>query len=180
LAAVILDCSGVEIEDAFFSKFVKPTKPIPPFIAELTSITNNDISTAESFAVVGDAFIGFIQQHANEFAGMVEHIILVGHNGKVFDIPFFIHQLGVHGIERRLIEDGMDTLQIAQKGICDDKTGVGVPSAYNLQTLFQFVSGSLPLTSHYAMADVKATATVFRNPIFGDTRSNRMHFQAQH
>jgi DNA polymerase III alpha subunit (gram-positive type) len=161
---VILDCLGVEIEDAFFSKFVKPTKPIPPFITELTSIINNDVSTAESFAVVGDAFIGFIQQHAYECAGMVEHIILVGHNGKVFDIPFFIHQLGVHGIEQRLIEDGrfsfgMDTLQIAQKSICDDKTGVGVPTAYNLQTLFQFVSGSLPLTSHCAMADVKATAT---------------------
>jgi DNA polymerase III epsilon subunit-like protein len=144
----------------------KPTKPIPPFTTELTSITNNDVSTAESFAVVGDAFIGFIQQHADEFAGMVEHIILVGHNGKVFDIPFFIHQLGVHGIEQRLIEDGrfsfgMDTLQIAQKGICDDKTRVGVPTAYNLQTLFQFVSGSLPSTSHCAMADVKATATVF-------------------
>jgi DNA polymerase III epsilon subunit-like protein len=105
LAAVILDCLGVEIEDAFFSEFVKPTEPIPPFITELTSITNNDVSTAESFAIVGDAFIGFIQEHANELGGMVEHIILVGHNGKVFDIPFFIHQMGVHRIEQRLIED---------------------------------------------------------------------------
>jgi hypothetical protein len=65
-----------------------------------------------------------------------------------------------------LIEDGrfsfgMDTLQIAQKGIRNDKTGVGVPTAYNLQTLFQFVSRSIPLTLHCAMADVKATATVF-------------------
>jgi hypothetical protein len=83
LAAIILDCSGVKIEDAFFSKYVKPTKPIPPFITELTSITNDDVSTAESFAVVGDAFIGFIQQHADELgAGMVNHIILVGDNGK--------------------------------------------------------------------------------------------------
>jgi DNA polymerase III epsilon subunit-like protein len=65
-SAVILDCSGVEIEDAFFSEFVKPAKPIPPFMTELTSITNDDVSTAESFAVVGDAFIGFIQQHADE------------------------------------------------------------------------------------------------------------------
>jgi DNA polymerase III alpha subunit (gram-positive type) len=175
LAEVILDCLGVKIEDAFFSEFVKPTKPIPPFITELTSITNNDVSTAES-AVAGDAFIGFIQQHTNEFAGMVKHIILVGHSGKMFDIPIFIHQLGVHGIEQRLIEDGrfsfgMDTLQIAQKGICDDKTGVGVPTAYNLQTLFQFVSGSLPSTWHCAMADVKAAATVFQFPIFWDTRT---------
>jgi DNA polymerase III epsilon subunit-like protein len=83
LAALILDCLGVKIEHAFFSKFVKPTKPIPPFITELTSITNNDVVTAESFAVVGDTFIGFIQQHADEFVVMVKQIILVGHNGKV-------------------------------------------------------------------------------------------------
>jgi hypothetical protein len=51
LAAVILDCSGVEIEDAFFSEFVKPTKPMPPFITEITSITKNDVSTAESFVL---------------------------------------------------------------------------------------------------------------------------------
>jgi hypothetical protein len=56
---------------------------------------------------------------------------------------------------------GLHTLQIAQKGIHNDKTGAGVPTAYNLQTLFQFLSRSLPSTSHCAMADVKATATVF-------------------
>lgn len=87
-----------------------------------------------------------------------------------------MHQLDVHGIDRKLIEDGrigfgMDTLQIARKGIRDDKTGVGVPTAYNLRTLFQFVSGSLPSTPHRAMADLKATATVFRFPIFWDTRT---------
>jgi DNA polymerase III epsilon subunit-like protein len=46
LAVVILDFLGVKIEGAFFPKFVKPTKPILPFIAELTSITNEDVSTA--------------------------------------------------------------------------------------------------------------------------------------
>jgi hypothetical protein len=66
----------------------------------------------------------------------------------------------------------MDTLQIAQKGIWDDKTGVGFPTAYNLQTLFQFVSRTLPSTSHCAMADIKATATVFRFPIFGIQEQN--------
>jgi uncharacterized protein YprB with RNaseH-like and TPR domain len=48
-----------------------------------------------------------MQQHANELgAGMVEQIILVGHNGKAFDIPFLLHQLGVHGIQQRFIDDG--------------------------------------------------------------------------
>jgi DNA polymerase III alpha subunit (gram-positive type) len=79
LAAVILNESGVEIEDAFFSEFFKPTKSIPPFITELTSITNNDVSTAESFAVVGNDFIRFMQLYADELGeGMVNIIILVG------------------------------------------------------------------------------------------------------
>jgi hypothetical protein len=78
--------------------------------------------------VVGDAFIRFIQQHANEESGegMVDHIVLVGHNGKGFNIPLLIHQLGVHGIEQRFLQDGrfhfgMDTLQISGKGICMTK-----------------------------------------------------------
>jgi Exonuclease len=177
---IILYIDRVKIEDALFSEFVKPTRPIPPFITELTSITNEDVSTAEPFAVVGDAFIRFMQQHTNEFgAGMVEQIILVGHNGKGSDIPFLIHQLGVHGIQQRFLEDrrfhfGMGPLQIARKGICDDKTGVGVPTAYNLPTFFQFVSGTLLSTSRCTMADVKATATVFRYPFWGETRTERI------
>ena len=39
----------------------------------------------------------------------------------------------------------------------------GVSSAYNLPTLFQFVSGVLPLVSHHAIEDVKATVYVFHN-----------------
>jgi DNA polymerase III epsilon subunit-like protein len=59
LAAVVLDKSGVEIKDA--SQFVKPRNPIPPFITKLTSITNNDVATAESFPAVGVVFIQFMQ-----------------------------------------------------------------------------------------------------------------------
>jgi hypothetical protein len=46
-----------------------------------------------------------------------------------------------------------------------------VPTAYYLPTLFQFVSRSLPFTPHRAMADVKATATVFQFLIFWETRT---------
>jgi DNA polymerase III epsilon subunit-like protein len=87
LAAVILDENGIEIEDASFSQFVKPRNPIPPFITELTSITNDDVSLAEGFPAIGDAFIRFMLQHANEFDdnAPIDHIILVRHNTKVFD-----------------------------------------------------------------------------------------------
>jgi DNA polymerase III epsilon subunit-like protein len=78
LAAVILDFEGIEIEDASFSQFVKPRNPIPPFITELTSITNDDVSLAESFPAVGDAFIRFMLQHANEVGGWLTTSFLLG------------------------------------------------------------------------------------------------------
>jgi hypothetical protein len=97
-----------------------------------------------------------MQQHAGKYdddkdAPPVENIILLRHNGKVFDIPFLIHQLSEHGIADRLIQDGrfglgIDTLNVARKGICNNKSGIGVPSAYNLPTLYQFVTGLLQPT----------------------------------
>jgi hypothetical protein len=39
LAAVVLAWTGVEIEEAFFSKLVKPLRQIPPHITTLTSIS---------------------------------------------------------------------------------------------------------------------------------------------
>jgi DNA polymerase III alpha subunit (gram-positive type) len=142
LAAVILDEDGIEIEDASFSQFVKPRNPIPPFITELTSITNDDVSLAEGFPAVGDAFIRLMLQHADELDDNVPigHIILVAHNAKVFDVPFLLHQMCEHGIAVSFFQDGrfgfgIDTLNLARKAICKDKSGIGIPSAYNLPTL---------------------------------------------
>jgi DNA polymerase III alpha subunit (gram-positive type) len=152
LAAVILDENGIEIEDASFSQFVKPRNPIPPFITELTSITNNDVSLAERFPAVSDAFIRFTLQHANEFDDDVpiDHIILVRHNAKVFDVPFLLHQMCEHGIAASFFQDGrfglgIDTLNLACKAICKDKSGIGIPSAYNLPTLFQVCDWNAPI-----------------------------------
>jgi DNA polymerase III alpha subunit (gram-positive type) len=168
LAAVILDENGIEIEDVSFSQFLKPRNPIPPFITELTSITNNDVSLAEGFPAVRDAFIRFMLQHADEFDDNmpINHIILVRRNAKVFDVPFLLHQMCEHGIAASFFQNGrfafgLDTLNLAHKAIREDKSGIGIPSAYNLPTLFQFVTGMLPLMSHCAMADVKATSTIF-------------------
>jgi DNA polymerase III epsilon subunit-like protein len=175
---VVLDKGSVKIEDASFSQFVKPRNPIQPFITELTSITNNNVSTAESFPAVGDAFIQYMPQHADEYDKdtPINHIILVGHDANVFNIPFLLHQMCEHRIADRFFQDsrfgyGIDTLNVARKGIYDDKSGIGVPTAYNLPTFFQFVAGLLPSTSHCAMADVTATGTIFPFPIFFETRT---------
>jgi DNA polymerase III alpha subunit (gram-positive type) len=129
LAAVILDENGIEIEDASFSQSVKPRNPIPPFITELTSITNDDVSLAQGFPAIGDAFIRSTLQHADEFDDNVpiDHIILVRHNAKVFDVPFLLHQMCEHGIAASFFQDGrfglgIDTLNLARKAICKDKS----------------------------------------------------------
>lgn len=175
LAAVVLDGSGIPIEDAEFSHFVKPKTAIPPFITELTSITNDNVANAEQFPEVADAFIRFMQQNADEYDGPIDHVILVGHNGKVFDIPFFIQQLRCNQMVERFFEDdrfgfGLDTLQLARKAIQKDSSA-GAPSAYNLAALYQFVTGTLPPTWHRALADVKATTSIFRFPIFWAMRN---------
>jgi DNA polymerase III epsilon subunit-like protein len=78
LAVVGVDKGSVKSEDASFSQFVKPRNPIPPFITELISITNDNVSTAESFPAIGDAFIQYMQQHTDEYDkdAPINHIIL--------------------------------------------------------------------------------------------------------
>jgi DNA polymerase III alpha subunit (gram-positive type) len=125
LAAVVLDWMGVEIEEAFFSELVKLLRQIPPHITTFTSITNDMVNTAKPFPVVAGNFSCFIKEHADEQGGISE-IILVGHNAKVFDIPWLMHQLSVHGIISILLGNGrfnygMDTLVIAKTAIRNNK-----------------------------------------------------------
>jgi DNA polymerase III epsilon subunit-like protein len=121
IAAVVLDPFGIEIEDASFSQFIRPLRPIPPLITNLTSITNDMVSLADTFPVVAESFFTFIKEIADDRPGISE-IFLVGHNSKVFDIPWLMHQLKVHDLIHLLLGDGrfnfgLDTLYIAKKSI---------------------------------------------------------------
>jgi ATP-dependent DNA helicase DinG len=71
VGATIHDQNGIPIEDAHFSQFVKPTGAIPPFITQITNITDEDVADAEPFPAVADAFIRFMQQHADENDGQI-------------------------------------------------------------------------------------------------------------
>jgi Exonuclease len=123
LAAQILDPNGIPLEEAIFAELVKPSRPIPLFITELTTITNDHVSTAQSFPEVAGNFFEFMRRHADEYSVghdnvPVEHIILVAHNGKVFDIPFLIQQLSVNGMVDTFLQDkrigfGIDTMTLA-------------------------------------------------------------------
>jgi DNA polymerase III epsilon subunit-like protein len=84
---------SLSVKDALFLHFAKPTTSIPAFITQLTNITDDDVADTEPFPAVANAFIRFIQQHAEDNDGDIDRIILVGHNAKVFDVPFLCKSL---------------------------------------------------------------------------------------
>jgi DNA polymerase III epsilon subunit-like protein len=95
LAAAILDPSGIPIEDANFSEFIKPRLQfIPTTITAITKITYDMVKDAEPFRIVAESFIAFMKEHANTYSTTegvpVEHLLLVRHNSKSFDVPFFV------------------------------------------------------------------------------------------
>jgi DNA polymerase III epsilon subunit-like protein len=49
LTAEILDPIGIPLEDAIFLELIRPNTPIPQFITELTTITNDIVGIAERF-----------------------------------------------------------------------------------------------------------------------------------
>lgn len=178
LAAQVLDPNGIQIEEAVFTQLVRPKLPIPAFITELTTIDNDIVRTAERFPSVAQSFIRFMQQQADDYGtsheSEVDHIVLVAHNGKVFDIPFFVQQLRIHEMEDLFFGDrrfgfAIDSLQVAKKAIKNSSSRV-IPTAYNLPALYQFVTGEAPSVSHRALADVRATISVLHSPMFWETR----------
>jgi hypothetical protein len=56
LDAQILDPNGIPLEDAIFLELIRPNTPMPPLITELTTITNEMVSTAEQFSEVAINF----------------------------------------------------------------------------------------------------------------------------
>ncbi len=93
IAAVFLTHLGIPIEDATFDQLVKPKISIPPHITTITSISDDHVADADPFPIVAEAFIRFLVDTAAENPvddnTPVDFIILVGHNARVFDVPFF-------------------------------------------------------------------------------------------
>ena len=93
IAAAILTPSGAAMDDTTFQSYVKPTNSISATISSIRGITNNDVAELPSFAEVESSFLEFINEkvdeHELENGNQIHHIILVAHNGKRFDVPFF-------------------------------------------------------------------------------------------
>jgi DNA polymerase III epsilon subunit-like protein len=110
VAAQILDPNGIPLEDATFLELVKPNAAILSFITELITITNENVSTPACFPEIASAFIEFMCQHSDKYSSQhvnvcINHIILVAHNGRGFNIPFFMQQLSKNNMADTFLQD---------------------------------------------------------------------------
>jgi DNA polymerase III alpha subunit (gram-positive type) len=159
-----LDPNGIPLEDPTFLELVKPNATIPSFITELTTITNENVSTAACFPEVASAFIQLMCQHSHEYSSQhvnvrIGHIILAAYNGKGFGIPFFMQQLSRNEMADTLLQDKrfgfrIETLHLARKSIQANQTA-SILVAYNLAELHQYVAGHLPTPHCFTLCNFR-------------------------
>ena len=87
-----------------FVSFLKPTRPLDPFIIELTGITNEMLADAPAPEEVLPAFYAF-----------AENEILVGHNVH-FDVNFLYDKLLLYN-DLFLTNSFVDTLRLSRKAL---------------------------------------------------------------
>ena len=128
--------TGKRIEDEW-SSLINPGRKIPPFITQLTGITDHMVLEAPP-----------IQKVIPELQRFVGDFPILGHNVG-FDLSF----LRKHSLFRA--NDSLDTYEIAS---------VLLPSAgrYNLGALGQLLSIPLP-ANHRALDDARVTGAVYRS-----------------
>jgi DNA polymerase-3 subunit epsilon/ATP-dependent DNA helicase DinG len=128
--------NGNRIEDEW-SSLINPGRKIPPFITQLTGITDHMVLEAPP-----------IQKVLPEVQKFVGDLPILGHNVS-FDLAF----LRNHGLFRG--NEALDTYEIAS---------VLLPAAgrYNLGALGQLLSIPLP-ASHRALDDARVTCAVYRS-----------------
>jgi hypothetical protein len=105
------------------------------------------VCDAYRFDAVGSSFFRFMVQHADELEVPIHHIILVGHNSRVFDVPFLAQHFCNYTIYEEFFGDnrfrfGLDTMRIAKQAVSRNPSTNGLhPPAYNLRDLHTFVTG---------------------------------------
>jgi predicted DnaQ family exonuclease/DinG family helicase len=123
-----------------FSEFIKPTKPVPQFIKQLTHINDEQLSKADSPENVLNRFLHFIGNS-----------LLICHNTQ-FDINFINAKLGKAGLPQ-LSNRFLDTLELSR---------IYLPFVGNhkLTTLSKYFQIELE-NAHRAIYDAIATAKLF-------------------
>jgi len=120
-----------------FSQFIKPKKPVPPFIYQLTKISENDIKKADSPKKVLTDLYDFIQPDD----------IIVCHNAD-FDINFISHHFQ-NNINKNLKNSTLDTLSLCR---------IFTPflKSHSLESMCQYFQIA-PQNAHRAIYDAQMT-----------------------
>lgn len=128
---------------AEFQTLVNPEMPIPWFITQLTSITDEMVRDAPLFRDVAHDFLSFIGDS-----------VLVAHNSG-FDMRFLNHEIGRIHPDYRLRNPCLCTVQLSRKLLPDILN-------HKLKTVAEHYSIDL-VNHHRASADAFATAHIFVN-----------------
>lgn len=126
---------------AEFQTLVNPEMPIPPFIVNLTGISNQMVKDAPRFEEVAPLWL--------EFAG---DAVLVAHNAS-FDVRFLNHELSRVFPGRRMANSNLCTVVLSRRifpGLMN----------YRLQTVAEHFSITIN-NRHRAASDAHATAEIF-------------------
>ena len=137
IAAAIV--SGPDIR-ARFSTFVNPEKPIPPFISELTGITDKDVENAPLAHEAVQALAEFVGERR-----------VIAHNA-AFDQGFIQAHAGTSSLASK--DPWIDTVELARIALPRIKS-------HNLELLSTAFCPDEP-SSHRAIDDVEALCRVWR------------------
>jgi DNA polymerase III epsilon subunit family exonuclease len=126
-----------------FHTLVNPETPIPPFITQLTGISDRMVAHAPKFSEIASDFLDFIGDS-----------VLVAHNAS-FDIRFLNHEIGKLYENYRVANAHLCTVQLSRKLL---------PHIANhrLHTVAEYYSIFIK-NRHRASDDAFATAKIFVN-----------------
>ena len=126
-----------------FQTLVNPETPIPPFISQLTGITDAMVRNAPTF-----------RQIAHEFLDFIGDSVLVAHNAH-FDLRFLNHEIGRMYEDYRVANAHLCTVQLSRKLLPHIEN-------HRLNTLAAHYRVAL-VNHHRASDDAHATAHIFVN-----------------
>ena len=131
-----------EVTDEFHT-LVNPETPIPPFITDLTGISDEMVKDAPRFSEVADEFLRFIGDS-----------VLVAHNSP-FDLAFLNHEIGRIHEDCRVGNPDLCTVRLSRQLLPDIEN-------HKLKTVAKHYSIAL-VNHHRASDDAHATAQIFIN-----------------
>jgi DNA polymerase-3 subunit alpha (Gram-positive type) len=128
-----------------YHTLINPEMVIPPFITQLTGISNAMVRNAPKFAEIASEFLDFIGE-----------AVLVAHNAH-FDIRFLNHEISRIYSDYRVANPHLCTVQLSRKLLPHLEN-------HRLNTVADYYSVKLE-NHHRAAEDARATAQIFVNLI---------------